>query len=96
MTSIGDFLKEHNLTADVTVLDDDYICKVKEMNGDVFTFSMSNRKLNEHISRFCSPQFVDAIKNNEKIKRTHFLRIAVYWYHIQASGDNLPHEIRIE
>jgi hypothetical protein len=55
---------------------------------------MTEEKLVEHIKRF--NVFHETILANENMKKTHFLRLAVTWWHIQAMGKSLPREITIK
>ena len=93
MKTIGDFIKENNLTVTTSVVNGVHICKIKNEN-DTFTFSMTEEKLREHIKK--NAIFADKVLENTNMKKTHFMRLALTWYHIQEVGDNLPREIKIE
>ena len=93
MKTIGEFIKENNLKVETSVVNQNYICRIKD-GADTFEFSMTEEKLIEHIRRF--NVFHETILANEKMKETHFLRLAVTWWHIQTMGESLPHEITVK
>lgn len=95
MKTIGDFVRENNLTVDVRKSRRWYECVIRGRDGE-FTFRMTKEKLIEHIRRFSSKEFVDTILSNEKMVTTHFMRLAVTWWHIQVTAVNLSKEITIE
>ena len=93
MTTIGDVIKENNLKVETSMVNNTHICHIKD-GENTFEFTMTEKKLVEHIKRF--NKFADAILANEKMKETHFLRLAVTWWHIQTMRDKLYHILNIE
>jgi len=93
MTTIGDIIKENNLTVTVNNVNHTHICHIKD-GDNTFEFAMTEEKLVEHIRRF--NVFHETILANENMKKTHFLRLAVTWWHIQTMGESLPREITIK
>ena len=89
MTTINDFIKENDLKVDVSVVNNTYVCIINGKDGK-FEFSMTRDKLLEHMRRFCSKDFVDAMVNNEKMVMTHFRRLAVTWWHIRVVSVECP------
>ena len=93
MTTIGDIIKENNLMVKTSEVNHTHICRIKD-GDNTFEFTMTEEKLVEHIRRF--NVFHETILANENMKKTHFLRLAVTWWHIQTMGDKLYHTLNIE
>jgi hypothetical protein len=93
MTTIGDIIKENNLKVETSVVNQNYICRIKD-GADTFEFSMTEEKLVEHIRRF--NVFHETILANENMKKTHFLRLAVTWWHIQVMNAEAYHQLNIK
>ena len=93
MKTIGEFIKENNLTVETSKVNHTHICHIKD-GDNTFEFTMTEEKLVEHIRRF--NVFHETVLANEKMKETHFLRLAVTWWHIQTMGESLPHEITVK
>ena len=93
MTTIGDIIKENNLTVTVNKVNHTHICHIKD-GDNTFEFTMTEEKLVEHIRRF--NVFHKTILANEKMKKTHFLRLAVTWWHIQVMNAESYHQLNIK
>lgn len=93
MTTIGDIIKENNLMVKTSEVNHTHICHIKDGNN-TFEFTMTEEKLVEHIRRF--NVFHETILANEKMKKTHFLRLAVTWWHIQVMNEDLHHQLNIK
>jgi len=93
MTTIGDIIKENNLTVTVNKVNHTHICHIKD-GDNTFEFTMTEEKLVEHIRRF--NVFHETILANEKMKKTHFLRLAVTWWHIQVMNEASHHQLNIK
>ena len=96
MTTLNDFIKAHGLKVDAHVTNDTYICTIESKEKGKYTFSMTKERLMQHIEKFAAKQFRDAFQKDAKLQMTHFMRIAVYWWHIQVIGVDMPHEIEIK
>ncbi len=93
MQTISDFVKENNLKVDVSVVNNTYVCIINGKDGK-FEFSMTRERLLDHMKRFCSKDFVDAMINDERAIRTHFRRLAVTWWHIAVMSTERAMEIK--
>ena len=93
MTTIGDIIKENNLTVTVNKFNHTHICHIKD-GDNTFEFTMTEEKLVEHIRRF--NVLHETILANEKMKKTHFLRLAVTWWHIQVMNAEAYHQLNIK
>ena len=93
MTTIRDIIKENNLTVTVNKVNHTYICHIKD-GDNTFEFTMTEEKLVEHIRRF--NVFYETILANENMKKTHFLRLAVTWWHIQVMNAGAYHQLNIK
>lgn len=92
MKTIKSFIEENNLKVSIDVVNDLYVCHISD-GDDTFAFKMTKEKLTEHIKRFMAQPFVNAILDKNELMKTHFLRLAVTWWHIQTMGDELPREV---
>lgn len=95
MNSIKDFIKNNGLKVECHVTGETYFCNINSKDGD-YTFSITREKLIEHMRRFASKNFAEAMIKDEKWVMTHFRRLALYWWHIQVSSQKLSHELNIE
>lgn len=93
MTTIRDIIKENNLTVTVNKVNHTHICHIKD-GDNTFEFTMTEEKLVEHIRRF--NVFHETILANENMKKTHFLRLAVTWWHIQVMNAEGYHQLNIK
>ena len=93
MTTIRDIIKENNLMVKTSEVNHTHICRIKD-GDNTFEFTMTEEKLVEHIRRF--NVFHETILANENMKKTHFLRLAVTWWHIQVMNEASHHQLNIK